>query len=687
MRLSCFVRLGAPLLLLVSCVNSQAQEQMASLRPGGGLVWKRTSPSIQQPDGPVLYQLIFNASGVAGTVPVFDSNPRHLANSPITISGGNVVIGGGSALSINGSSGLITFAPGQSFPISGLPNLAGEVLGAPSATVVSNAVATDTANAIVRRDASGNFSAATISLDGSLDIPFTASSSVGVIAMGGHPVLHMFGNSNTFLGQQAGNFTTSGFGENTGIGQSTLLNVTTGRENTTVGYSALLNNTTGDRNSAVGSHSLTSNTTGTNNSAFGANVLSGNTTGASNAAFGNSALAANTTGSNNSALGFGALTNNSASNNSAFGFSALNHNTTGSGNAAFGFSALSANTTAGGNSAFGGSALQANTLGGANSAFGYNALNANDAGNENSAFGNAALLANTGNLNSAFGSGALLLNSSSANNAAFGAHALLLSTDGDNSAFGFNALSSLTSGFGNTAIGDSALSGLGASSSYNIAIGFQAGQNLQSGNHNIYIGNAVGSNESNTIRIGQQGLHGATLIGGIYGAASASGATVFVNAFGQLGTFTSSRRYKRDIADLGAESDVLMKLRPVAFYYKPELDGTHTRQYGLVAEEVAQIAPGLVIFDKDGRPETVRYHFVNAIVLNEVQKQRRLIEKQQRENEEQRTQNQSQQRQLGVQQQQIEALEQKLRAMMTRLEVVEASSQRQARSREIASSR
>jgi hypothetical protein len=105
----------------------------------------------------------------------------------------------------------------------------------------------------------------------------------------------------------------------------------------------------------------------------------------------------------------------------------------------------------------------------------------------------------------------------------------------------------------------------------------------------------------------------------------------FVNSTGKLGTITSSRRYKQDITDLDAESDVLMKLRPVAFYYKPELDETHTRQYGLVAEEVAQVAPGLVLFDKDGKPQTVRYHFVNAMLLNEVQKQRQLIEVQQNE--------------------------------------------------------
>ena len=78
-----------------------------------------------------------------------------------------------------------------------------------------------------------------------------------------------------------------------------------------------------------------------------------------------------------------------------------------------------------------------------------------------------------------------------------------------------------------------------------------------------------------------------------------------------------------------------MKRRPVAFYYKPELDDTQTRQYGLVAEEVAKVAPELVVFNQDGTPETVRYHFVNAMLLNEVQKQRQRIEDQQKTNEQQ----------------------------------------------------
>jgi hypothetical protein len=83
---------------------------------------------------------------------------------------------------------------------------------------------------------------------------------------------------------------------------------------------------------------------------------------------------------------------------------------------------------------------------------------------------------------------------------------------------------------------------------------------------------------------------------------------------------------------------VLLKLRPVSFYYRADLDETHTRQYGLVAEEVAEVAPGLVAYDEDGTPQTVRYHFVNAMLLNEVQRQTRRIHAQEVEIRELRAQ-------------------------------------------------
>jgi hypothetical protein len=167
----------------------------------------------------------------------------------------------------------------------------------------------------------------------------------------------------------------------------------------------------------------------------------------------------------------------------------------------------------------------------------------------------------------------------------------------------------------------------------NTALGQNAGYNRIptdsfTGNSNIYIGQDVspGSlNESGTIRIGNS-YQSQTFIAGISSAAIGSGATVYVNAAGQLGTTASSRRYKEDIRDMGAASSGLMQLRPVIFHYKPEYaSGPHTRQYGLIAEEVASVYPELVQYDpKTGQPQTVAYHLVNAMLLNEVQKQHRL---------------------------------------------------------------
>src|SRR5437016_275978 len=103
-----------PLCQLIA--QSRTPVETASLRTGNNLVLQRTSPAPQKLEGPVLYQLLFNVNGAPGTVPVFDSNPRHLTNSPITVGGGNVAIAG---LSINGGSGVISFADGQSFPGTG----------------------------------------------------------------------------------------------------------------------------------------------------------------------------------------------------------------------------------------------------------------------------------------------------------------------------------------------------------------------------------------------------------------------------------------------------------------------------------------------------------------------------------------------------------------------------------------
>jgi len=195
-------------------------------------------------------------------------------------------------------------------------------------------------------------------------------------------------------------------------------------------------------------------------------------------------------------------------------------------------------------------------------------------------------------------------------------------------------LRSSTISSANTAVGYLALGALGAGDQ-NVAVCYRAGASLATGVGNIYIANEGVADESNTIRVGS--AQTALFAAGIYGQTSASGLAVYVASDGRLGTTTSSRRYKEQITDMNAESDVLLKLRPVSFYYRPELDETHLRQYGLVAEEVAEVAPELVAYDEDGTTQTVRYHFVNAMLLNELQKQRRLVEAERRANEEQRT--------------------------------------------------
>ena len=464
--------------------------------------------------------------------------------------------------------------------------------------------------------------------------------------------------SNTALGDSALASNTTGT-ENTATGRSALQQSTTAADNSAFGYAALAATTTSGNNSAFGAYALANNTAA-GNSAFGAKALSANTTGSGNAAFGSEALQANTDGYGNSAFGYLALrVGTTGWENSAFGAAAL-RDTTGGGNSAFGYFALGFNTTGGGNSAFGDLALSRNTTGGGSSAFGYEALSGNTTGVDDSAFGYQALSANTtGGLNSAFGYQALSANTTGADNSAFGCLALHANTGGQqnsafgraalfanttggfNSAFGIESLSSNTLGTFNAAFGHRALrSSTGSynaafgqlalwqmsSGDNNIAVGYSAGFSLTSGSYNVYVGNN-GMSESNTIRIGTAGTHTATYIAGISGT-TLTGSAVYVNSNGQLGVATSSSRYKEQIVDMSAESDVLLKLRPVSFYYRPELDETHLRQYGLVAEEVAEVAPGLVAYDADGTPQTVRYHFVNAMLLNEVQKQRRQLDNQ-----------------------------------------------------------
>ena len=265
-------------------------------------------------------------------------------------------------------------------------------------------------------------------------------------------------------------------------------------------------------------------------------------------------------------------------------------------------------------------------VGDLNTGIGRGALSSNTSGNFNTATGAFALQLNTtGDDNTADGEGALNKNGAGFGNTAAGSLALANNTTGSfNTADGRLALFGNESGDANTAVGHSALGN--TTGTNNIGIGLEAGLDLTTGDNNICIGTSGVAGESGTIRIGAGGRQTATFIAGIAGQSSPGGVAVFVTGTGKLGTVTSSRRVKEDIREIGEESDGLMRLRPVAFRYKPEIDPTGLTQYGLIAEEVADVYPDLVVSDRDGRPETVRYHLINALLLNEVQKQHRIAE-------------------------------------------------------------
>ena len=220
-----------------------------------------------------------------------------------------------------------------------------------------------------------------------------------------------------------------------------------------------------------------------------------------------------------------------------------------------------------------------------------------------------------GMYNTADGYRALYFNAGGAFNTASGAFAHVENTTGSyNAASGFEALYWNTTG------------------SYNIAIGYRAGYVQTIGDRNIAIGHQGVAAESNTIRIGTAVDHTRAFIAGIRGVTTAGAAIpVLIDVNGQLGTVSSSRRFKDDIADMREASAALMNLRPVTFYYKTDRAPAERRlQYGLVAEEVAEVYPGLVAHSADGDVETVMYQFLPAMLLNEYQKQQRTIENQQR---------------------------------------------------------
>ena len=365
--------------------------------------------------------------------------------------------------------------------------------------------------------------------------------------------------------------------ENTAEGTDALFSLIGGWVgNTAIGFDALYFNTTASYNTATGDYALYHNTTGDNNTANSVYALYFNTTGFDNTANGREALLSNTTGNNNTANGY----------------SALIHNTTGNNNTANGVNALFKDTT-----------------GNSNTANGANALYFNTTGNFNTATGRGALYKNTASNNTANGYQSLNNNTIGAGNLASGYQALFTNTTGSyNMAVGYEALYSNTTG------------------TNNIALGWIAGFNLTTGSNNIDIGHVGAAGESATIRLGATGSQTNTYIAGINGVTVAGGVGVIIDTNGHLGTVVSSARYKENIQAMDKASEAILALKPVTFHYKKELDPDGIPQFGLVAEEVAQLNPDLVVRDADGKVNTVRYEAVNAMLLNEFLKEHRTVQ-------------------------------------------------------------
>ena len=281
---------------------------------------------------------------------------------------------------------------------------------------------------------------------------------------------------------------------------------------------------------------------------------------------------------------------------------------------------------AGGNTAEGTQSLF-NLLAGAvnNTAIGYRALFNDTTGNNNTGIGAVVLFANTtGASNTAAGFRTLVANTTGSDNTGNGFEALTHNTVGmQNTGIGNLALANNTTGNFNTALGTFAL-GNNTTGTSNIGVGDGSGFNLTTGSFNIDIGNAGVGGEAATIRIGTAQTN--TYVAGIYGAmVPFAPMPVFCGTDGHLGTMPSSARFKDNIKAMDDASEAILALKPVTFRYKQALDSSGIPQFGLVAEQVEKVNPDLVVHDDKGKPYSVRYEAVNAMLLNEFLKEHRQV--------------------------------------------------------------
>jgi hypothetical protein len=361
----------------------------------------------------------------------------------------------------------------------------------------------------------------------------------------------------------------------------------------------------------------------------GFHALFSQTSNTFNSAFGWQSLALQTTATAVTGVGAGTLTLNTADNNTAVGAAALLNN-----------------TTATGNVAVGGFSLLDNTTGSANTAVGMQALQNNHSGVTNTGVGRFAAQNTTAGFNTAVGGFSLQANTGGTQNTAVGAGAMESANGGDdNTAVGFLAGNALGSGNGNICIGSNVIGVSGQNNTIRI------GTNLPSDGINVIDGGPA----ANFILIGDGlstgGISIGTLIGfgnvsigtglttttggsscnigGIYNQTPVAGShTVLVGPNNQLADATlSSRRFKRDIAPIDKLSEGILALKPVTFHWKT--DKTNEPEFGLVAEEVAEVNLDWITRNPQGEVTGVRYDTIPVLLLNEFLKEHKKVEEQQ----------------------------------------------------------
>jgi hypothetical protein len=277
-----------------------------------------------------------------------------------------------------------------------------------------------------------------------------------------------------------------------------------------------------------------------------------------------------------------------------------------------------------------------NATGSANSAFGWFSLFSNTDGSFNTAVGAGSLLFNNGGENTAVGAATLLFNTSGGANNAVGSTALLNNDSGFfNNAVGRGALAANVDGSQNNALGDLALNA-NTSGSFNTALGDDALFNCVDGSNNVAVGDEAGTSivsASNMVAIGAPGagpfadISNTCFIASIFDQPVSDAGTAqdtYVDQFNVLGFLPSSQRFKHDIKPMDKASEAILALKPVTFKYNS--DKTGKTQYGLIAEQVAEVAPDLVFRNKDGQINTVRFEQLGSMLLNEFLKEHKKVQ-------------------------------------------------------------